>query len=74
VKRREFIALITGAAAGWPLAARAQQSALPVIGFLSSLAPSDLNVVVSSFHEGLNGTGFVEGRSVAIEYRWAEGD
>ncbi|HEY6603753.1 MAG TPA: ABC transporter substrate-binding protein [Xanthobacteraceae bacterium] len=47
---------------------------MPVIGFLSSLAPSDLNTVVSAFHEGLNGTGFVEGRSVAIEYRWAEGD
>jgi putative tryptophan/tyrosine transport system substrate-binding protein len=74
VKRREFIALIAGAATAWPRAARAQQPAMPVIGFLSSLAPSDLNVVVSSFHEGLNGTGFVEGRSVAIEYRWAEGD
>jgi putative ABC transport system substrate-binding protein len=74
MNRREFIALIAGAAAGWPLAGRAQQPAMPVIGFLSSLAPSDLNTVVSAFHEGLNGTGFVEGRSVAIEYRWAEGD
>jgi ABC-type uncharacterized transport system substrate-binding protein len=74
VNRREFIALVGGAAASWPLAAHAQQPAMPVIGFLSSLAPSDLNTVVSAFHEGLNGTGFVEGRNVAIEYRWAEGD
>jgi len=73
MNRREFIALLGGAAA-WPLAARAQQPALPVIGFLSSLAPSDLNIVVSAFHEGLNGTGLVESRNVAIQYRWAEGD
>jgi putative ABC transport system substrate-binding protein len=74
MRRREFIALIAGAATGWPLAARAQQPGAPVIGFLSSLASSDLNIVVSSFHEGLNGTGFVEGRNLAIEYRWAAGD
>jgi putative ABC transport system substrate-binding protein len=47
---------------------------MPVIGFLSSLAPSDLTLVLPAFHEGLNGTGFVEGRNIAIEYRWAEGD
>jgi putative ABC transport system substrate-binding protein len=73
MKRREFIMLVVGAAATWPLAARAQ-SAMPVIGFLSSLAHTDLGLVIPGFHEGLNGAGFVEGRNIAIEYRWAEGD
>jgi putative tryptophan/tyrosine transport system substrate-binding protein len=77
VKRREFITLLGGAVAtcaSWPLAARAQHSAMPVIGFLSSLARADLGLVIPGFHEGLNGVGFVEGRNIAIEYRWAEGD
>jgi putative tryptophan/tyrosine transport system substrate-binding protein len=57
-----------------PLAARAQQTAMPVIGFLSSLAQNDQGLIIPGFHQGLNGAGFIEGRSIAIEYRWAEGD
>jgi putative ABC transport system substrate-binding protein len=71
--RREFIMLL-GSAAVWPVAARAQQAAVPVIGFLSSLSQNDLGLVIPGFLQGLNGAGFVEGRSIAIEYRWAEGD
>jgi putative tryptophan/tyrosine transport system substrate-binding protein len=72
--RRKFITLLGGAVAVSPLSARAQQSTVPVIGFLSSLSQSDLGLVIPGFHQGLNETGFVEGRTVAIEYRWAEGD
>src|SRR5260370_37055098 len=72
IRRRELLVTLGGAAVAWPLAVRAQQPGMPVIGFLDSKSPDNSAHIVTAFRRGLNGSNFIEGQNVAIEFRWAQ--
>ena len=73
MRRRKFLGLVGGATVAWPLAARGQRSAMPVVGFLNGAAPPAYARMLSAFLKGLGETGYLEGQNVKIEYRWAQG-